>query len=168
MRRDKRQTWRWEAPPGWPPAPWGWSPPPGWAPPPEWGHAPEGWQFWVSGRRPFTFGWGWLVTHAVLVGLLMLPYYLTWEDMDPSDGKAIGVGGIATPILPLGLPWSIPAMVDMDPTWLAYRAEPAPSLYFLGPAVLNVVLHLAYRVHRRRREERLANAPTMSMPAPHL
>ena len=154
--RVEQQRRQWQAPPNWPQAPWGWTPPPGWAPLPEWAPAPDDWQFWVPvERRRKAFGWGWLAAHVVLLAPCLLTYYLTWEDMGaPGDG-AVGVGGIATPLIPLGLPWNIPAIIDPDR--VAYTAEPMPSLYYLGPAVLNLILHLAYRVRRWRRRQRPAD-----------
>ncbi|MFN8077580.1 MAG: hypothetical protein U0Q15_19460 [Kineosporiaceae bacterium] len=41
-------TYRFNAPPGWPPVPPGWVPPRGWVPPPSWPPAPAGWQFWLQ------------------------------------------------------------------------------------------------------------------------
>lgn len=102
--------------------------------------------------------------HAVLVIPCLLIYYLTWEDMGgPHDSAAVGVGGIATPLIPLGLPWNIPALVDPDR--VAYTAEPVPSLYYLGPAVLNLTLHLAYRVRRWRRREQPLSPRAGTSPA---
>jgi hypothetical protein len=40
--------WRFNPPPGWPPAPDGWVPPEGWNPPANLPPAPTGWQWWVS------------------------------------------------------------------------------------------------------------------------
>jgi collagen type III alpha len=40
-------AWRFNPPPGWPPAPEGWIPPTGWQPPADWPAAPDGWQFWI-------------------------------------------------------------------------------------------------------------------------
>lgn len=41
-------TYRFNAPPNWPPTPPGWEPPPGWQPDPSWGDAPDDWEFWVE------------------------------------------------------------------------------------------------------------------------
>ncbi|WP_152186213.1 DUF4041 domain-containing protein [Segeticoccus rhizosphaerae] len=38
---------KFNTPPGWPPAPRGWVPPTGWQPDPTWPKAPVGWQFWM-------------------------------------------------------------------------------------------------------------------------
>lgn len=43
---------RFQIPPGWPPAPPGWVPPEGWQPPLDWPPAPPGWQFWVLEDQP--------------------------------------------------------------------------------------------------------------------
>ncbi len=40
-------NWRFNPPPGWPPAPDGWVPPDGWTPPSNLPPAPAGWQWWV-------------------------------------------------------------------------------------------------------------------------
>jgi collagen type III alpha len=40
-------SWRFNPPPGWPPAPDGWVPPDGWTPPSNLPPAPAGWQWWV-------------------------------------------------------------------------------------------------------------------------
>jgi collagen type III alpha len=39
--------WRFNPPPGWPPAPDGWVPPAGWTPPADFPPAPADWQWWV-------------------------------------------------------------------------------------------------------------------------
>ena len=39
--------WRFNPPPGWPPAPPGFVPPQGWQPDPSWPAAPPGWQWWT-------------------------------------------------------------------------------------------------------------------------
>lgn len=41
------QQWRFNPPPGWPPAPPGWMPPPEWIPPSHLPPAPAGWQWWL-------------------------------------------------------------------------------------------------------------------------
>lgn len=40
--------YKFNPPPGWPPAPRGWTPPAGWQPDPSWPKPPVGWQFWVA------------------------------------------------------------------------------------------------------------------------
>jgi hypothetical protein len=40
-------AYRFNPPPGWPPAPPGWSPPSGWQPDPDWPPPPPGWQLWL-------------------------------------------------------------------------------------------------------------------------
>ncbi len=58
---------------------------------------------------------------------------------DPEDGVPIGLGILALPLLPLGLPWSRPAIED------PYQFDGLPPVLWFtvtfGPAVLNVVLH---------------------------
>jgi hypothetical protein len=155
--REQRGNWQWQAPPGWPPAPWGWSPPPGWQSLPEWGPAPDGWQFWLWVPRVRKFGWGWICTHTALVAIIVVTYYATWWDANPDDGRAVGNGGIIPPLMPLGLPWNLPAFRNID--WAPESPEPVPSLYFLGPAILNLMIHLGWRARRWRRRGRLAAAP---------
>ncbi|MFI5916064.1 hypothetical protein [Dactylosporangium sp. NPDC051541] len=45
-------TWRFNPPPGWPPAPLGWTPSSGWRPDPSWPAAPPRWLFWLPQTLP--------------------------------------------------------------------------------------------------------------------
>ena len=45
--RDATSFWRFNTPPGWPPAPARFVPEPGWRPDPELPTAPVGWRWWV-------------------------------------------------------------------------------------------------------------------------
>lgn len=52
MGGDVVVVWRFNPPPGWPPAPPGFAPPSGWRPDPSWPPAPPGWPFWVDDATP--------------------------------------------------------------------------------------------------------------------
>ncbi|MDI9939242.1 hypothetical protein QM806_28085 [Rhodococcus sp. IEGM 1351] len=93
----------------------------------------------VHNRRPsrtriWLFG-----AHAALVLGLLVLFVLIAELANPTDGANIGAGILLLPLLPLGLPWSLPVIVD------PYRFDPAAEALvytlYLGPALLNVALH---------------------------
>lgn len=98
--------------------------------------------------------WPWvLVVHAgtvaVLTGLFLL---LTATGSGEGDAN-IGAGLAALPLIPLGLPWSLPAATD------PYRFDGlSTALWYavmFGPAWLNVALHGAiFALARRRRAAR--------------
>ena len=94
----------------------------------------------------------WAVHAVVVLGLTAL-FVVATLTMDPADGVPIGLGILALPLLPLGLPWSRPAIED------PYQFDGLPPVLWFtvtfGPAVLNVVLHGVVMVSvgalRRRR-----------------
>lgn len=84
--------------------------------------------------------WTWLFgVHAALVLGLLLLFVLVAELTNPTGGANIGAGILLLPLLPLGLPWSLPVIVD------PYRFDPAAEslvyTVYLGPALLNVAVH---------------------------
>ena len=94
--------------------------------------------------------WPWvLLTHAGVVALLTGLFVVLMAAGSPEDGANIGAGLAALPLIPLGLPWSLPAAVD------PYRWDMVPTVLRLGvmiaPAWLNVVLHGALFAWSRRR-----------------
>jgi hypothetical protein len=107
----------------------------------------------VSSLRRLIARHPWWVAHAaVVVGLTGAFAALTLAT-PPEAGANIGAGLIALPLLPLGLPWSLPALVD--PYQFDGLGAVAWSVVTFGPAWLNVVLHGAVvAVLRRRRAPR--------------
>lgn len=93
--------------------------------------------------------WPWLLlAHAGVVTSLTVLFAVLVLSGDPDDGANIGAGIVALPLLPLGLPWSLPAVVD------PYRLDGlAPALWHavtIGPAWLNLLLHGVLFVRARR------------------
>jgi hypothetical protein len=90
--------------------------------------------------------WG-VVIHAAAVVLLSAPFI--WRVVTYSGPDAdIGAGLLLLPILALGLPWTIPFVVDP----YAYDGL-APVVWYslvIGPAVVNVIIH-ALLTHLIRR-----------------
>lgn len=104
-----------------------------------------------------------LVIHTVVVvGLAATSLAFFLVTFEGEVGADIGAGLIALPLIPLGLPWSLPNIYDKFvapilpmsaydypyPCWT--EAVEWTALY--GPALLNVVLHalLTRRLARRR------------------
>ena len=96
--------------------------------------------------------WG-VVTHAGAVAVLSAAFIWRVVTYDGADAD-IGGGLLLLPILVLGLPWTVPFLID------PYRYDDlAPVLWYplvLGPAVANVVIHalLAHLIGRRRSRRR--------------
>ncbi|WP_459643334.1 hypothetical protein [Kineococcus sp. NUM-3379] len=90
--------------------------------------------------------WPWVfAAHAVLVlGLLTLV-----GAPGAGAGAGHGSGLAALPLLLLGLPGSLPAVVDPYP--LGQAPPSARDVVLYGPAVLNVLLHGLVLVVVRRR-----------------
>lgn len=82
-----------------------------------------------------------LVAHAALVATLTTIFFVAVLTTAPEDGANIGAGIIALPLLPLGLPWSWPAL--SDPYQFDGLSPFLHSLVTFGPAWLNVLLHVA-------------------------
>ncbi|WP_020523557.1 hypothetical protein [Catelliglobosispora koreensis] len=68
------QSWKFNAPPGWPVPPDGWVPPQNWQPDPSWPAAPPNWVFWVPVGYQAQPGQssGWSTTVKVLAGVVSL------------------------------------------------------------------------------------------------
>ena len=98
--------------------------------------------------------WPWvLIGHATSVALLTVAFLLMSAAGGADGGANIGAGLVASPLLPLGLPWSLPFIAD------PYRFDGlSPALWFavaFGPAWLNVALHgLFFGLAGRRRRHR--------------
>jgi hypothetical protein len=92
--------------------------------------------------------WGLVVCHAVVVGglLALLGILLATHDT-PDANIGAGLGGLA--LLVIGLPWSLPFLLDPDRFGDASNALRA--LVIAGPALLNLLLHAAITAVRRRR-----------------
>lgn len=99
---------------------------------------PDDTHFVSNGRQGRIRIWLFGVHAALVLGLLLL-FVLVAELANPTGGANIGAGILLLPLLPLGLPWSLPVIVD------PYRFDPAAEslvyTMYMGPALLNVVLH---------------------------
>ncbi|SFK92656.1 hypothetical protein SAMN04488085_104387 [Geodermatophilus ruber] len=100
------------------------------------------------------------ITHAAVVVLLTTVFLVATFAAAPEDGVDIGAAVLALPLLPLGLPWSWPALSD------PYQFDGLSTLPWIvvtfGPAMLNVLLHgvalmVVSRIRRRRPGDRLVS-----------
>lgn len=99
---------------------------------------------------------GIFVAHAGLVLGLTLLFLIVADLGHAPSGVNLGAGLLLLPLLPLGLPWSLPMITD------PYRFDPAAETLahalILAPAVLNVALHglalAVFVVVRKRRRAR--------------
>ncbi len=93
----------------------------------------------------------WLLVHGLVVGVLLAVLALLVATSDPADGANIGAGLVGLPLLALGLPWSLVVLVD--PYRFDDLSGAARWVVYVGPAVLNVLLHalVVELVARRRR-----------------
>lgn len=99
---------------------------------------------------------GVFAAHAGLVLGLTLLFLIVADLGHAPAGVNLGAGLLLLPLLPLGLPWSVPVIID------PYRFDPAAEnlahALIFAPAALNVVLHglvlAVFRVVRRRRRAR--------------
>lgn len=84
-----------------------------------------------------------LLAHAGLVAVLLATFTALVLGTPPGSGANIGAGIVGLPLLALGAPWTVPAIVD------PYQLDALPAAVWyvvqLGPAVLNVALHAALR-----------------------
>lgn len=90
--------------------------------------------------------------HAALVVGLTTLFFALSAMTAPEDGVNIGAAFLAMPLLPLGLPWSLPALTN--PYQFDGLSPILWSLVTFGPAMLNVLLHGAVMLavgHLRRR-----------------
>lgn len=91
-----------------------------------------------------------VLLHLGLVVLVTIPYCgILLVARSGSSAFPIGLGLLALPLVPLGLPWSLP--YEVNPYAFDDVGEPLYSLLQLGPAYLNVLLHALWRRFRRRR-----------------
>ena len=97
-------------------------------------------------RRP---SWGLVYTHGGVVAVLLALFTILVVLADPAGGANIGAGIALLPVLALGLPWSLPVLIN------PYSFDAVPELVWyllhLGPAVFNVALHAAVTGWLRRR-----------------
>ena len=99
---------------------------------------------------------GIFAAHAGLVLSVTLLFLIVADLGHSPTGVNLGAGLLLLPLLPLGLPWSLPVITD------PYRFDPAAETlahaFFFAPAVLNVALHglvlAVFFVVRRRRRAR--------------
>ncbi|MDQ3766503.1 MAG: hypothetical protein M3346_04060 [Actinomycetota bacterium] len=97
--------------------------------------------------------WPWLfIAHTVIVVALTSLFLVLLLSTSPEDGANIGAGIIALPLLLLGLPWSLPAIID------PYRFDGLTTFTWyavtLGPAALNVALYGVVMIVVRTRGRR--------------
>ena len=91
-----------------------------------------------------------LLAHlAVVMGLLSL-FAVLVAATPPDAGANIGAGIVGLPLLALGMPWSLPILID--PYRFDQWSDAAHYVLWFGPALLNVALHaVAVAVWNRRR-----------------
>lgn len=100
---------------------------------------------------------GWsrlLIAHATIVTALITVFLLLMAASSPEQGANIGAGLVALPVLVMGLPWSLPFL--MDPYQFDGLSRPAWLVVAFGPAVLNVALHGVVVTFVRRRRKRFS------------
>lgn len=94
------------------------------------------------------FRWKLLALHVVVVLALLVGYYAIDIGIDPEDGTNAGKGLPALLLIAPGLPWSL---VVWSETWgTEAPADLRFQLSAFGPAVINVLLHAAYRFYQWR------------------
>lgn len=92
----------------------------------------------------------WLAVHALVVAALTAAFFILVVTTPPNTGANIGAGLVGLPLLvPLGLPWSVPTLVD--PYARDDLSDAARAALDFGPAYLNLALHaLWWRLARSR------------------
>ncbi|MGH8794258.1 MAG: hypothetical protein ACRDXX_16625 [Stackebrandtia sp.] len=113
----------------------------------------------MSKRRRIAPVWTWLLAaHALSVLLLWAVFLIMTATTPPDAGANIGAGLVGLVLVGLGLPWSIPAFLEV------YSLKDAALyLFMLGPSVLNVVVHAAVYLAVTGRRLR---SPSGTTPAP--
>jgi len=86
--------------------------------------------------------------HAAVVAAFVILFLAMALAFSDGIGANIGAGIALLPVLALGLPWTLPMIIDP----YAFDSWPRPIWYLVavGPAVLNVLLHAALVARRRR------------------
>ncbi len=86
--------------------------------------------------------------HAGMVAAFVLLFLVMALAFSDGVGANIGAGIALLPVLALGLPWTLPMIINP----YAFDTWPEPIWYLvaLGPAVLNVLLHATLVARRRR------------------
>lgn len=82
---------------------------------------------------------GVFAAHAALVLGLTLLFLIVTDLGNLPDGANRGARILLLPLLPLGLPWSLP--VILDPSRFDPAAESLSHAMYFAPALLNVVIH---------------------------
>lgn len=78
-----------------------------------------------------------LLVHAITV-LALLALFLAAAAHGGPDAN-VGLGLVGLPLLALGLPWSLPYLLDSSA--YEHATQAVGLLAVLGPAVFNVVIH---------------------------
>ena len=80
-----------------------------------------------------------LLAHASLVAVLTVAFVLLSVAADTGEGVSIGAGLVGLPLVALGVPWSLPVLLD---PYVFDSASAGLSLVVaFGPAWLNLALH---------------------------
>lgn len=150
--------YRFNPPPGWPPAPSDFTPPPGWQPDPSWPPVPPGWQLWVEDgtlppMRPVVPGVhyatpgmprsgtnGWAIASFVLglfsvcvLGIIFGIVALSKIRHVPQRGKGLAIAGIC-----LSVVWIAGAIA-----FAAYESSTAAQRSNTGQIIQNGHLSVA-------------------------
>jgi hypothetical protein len=90
--------------------------------------------------------WIGVIVHGAVVGFLLVLFFLILANAEPHDPN-FGLGMVGVPLMILGLPWTAHAL--WDPYFYDSLPDQLRLIIFLGPAVLNLVIH-ALVVNARR------------------
>lgn len=100
---------------------------------------------WMEGRLRL-FVW-----HVLVVVLLLTLFVLMVATTSPNEGANIGAGLVGLPLLVLGLPWTLPVLVN--PYWFDHWSDAAHYALWFGPAFVNIAIHAALIAAARRRRD---------------
>ncbi len=102
----------------------------------------------VGPAFPLRSLWGF---HMLIVVALTAVLVVAIATTPPDSGANIGAGLIGVALLALGLPWSLPVL--LEPYRFDGLSDATHFVIAFGPAFLNVALHAAVLVCAGRRDE---------------
>ena len=93
-----------------------------------------------------------VVFHAALILALLALFMVLIAATPPESGANIGAGLVGLPLMILGVPWSLPALIN--PYRFDHWSNAAHYALWFGPAVVNVALHAVVVAVQRNRRQR--------------